>query len=59
MTDLRYITIDRVAEQVAPEPSIPESHESVELGDGTVVYNRGDPQQWIWANEAVDCTDAR
>lgn len=60
MANHRQTTDDHVAEYHAREPSIPESHDSIELTTDTVIlYDREDSRQWIWADEVVHRSDIR
>ena len=60
MTDQRHEPTDSVAEYPAREPSIPETHDSIELtDDSVVVYDRADSAQWIWSDATVRLADHR
>lgn len=54
MTDQQHESDERIAEYHASEPSIPETHASLELtDDAVIIYDREDSRQWLWADEAV------
>lgn len=60
MANKHDVPTSHVAEFDAPEPSIPASHDSIELTeDAAVIYNREDSQQWIWTDEAVPRAERR
>lgn len=60
MTDQQHTTNERGAEHPSPEPSIPESHDSIELSEDTIiVYDRKDTQRWICADTVVRCAEFR
>lgn len=60
MTNQRHAPNGHIEDYPAPEPSIPATHDSFELTEDTVIiYRRENSQQWILADEAVQCTEHR
>lgn len=60
MIDERHESADRIAEYPAREPSIPETHDSIELTDrAVVVYDRTDADRWLWSDAAVQLAECR
>lgn len=60
MANQRHTSNDHIEEYYAPEPTIPATHDSIELTEeAVVVYDREDSRRWIWADEAVDRTECR
>ncbi|NHN61610.1 MULTISPECIES: hypothetical protein [Halorussus] len=60
MIDERHESDDRIARYPAREPSIPETHDSIELTDhAVVVYDRTDADRWLWSDAAVQLEKCR
>ena len=60
MANYRHATDSHVEEYHAPEPSVPPSHDSVELtADSVILYDREDSRQWIWSDAVVQRPDMR
>lgn len=55
MTDQQHSTNSETAEFQAPEPSIPATHDGIRLTeDGVIIYDMGNSEQWIWADDSVE-----
>jgi hypothetical protein len=60
MTEHRHAKDGHVAAYRVTEPSLPETHDSIELTeDAVVTYEWDDSEQWIWTDEVVQCTARR